>query len=146
MSLDELIKSLGADKPFPVAANGSSSAEWEFTYYTQNICGGSATSRSDYMISGLTGHFRENLCGVRSSGGLTYVGDTIVFDGMFGNVAGWVYNSPNARPPRAYFLSREEVAPDTCPGLYIVISGGPYSKPEGPFDFDTSNLSVAQRS
>jgi hypothetical protein len=116
-----------------------------FTYYTLDLCGQKPSTRSDYIIDGKRGHFRENRCGRGSFGSLEFAGDTTVDVELFGPVSGWIYNAPDAKPPRSYFFSAAPPYPDDLPGLYVLLTGEPYQA-GGTFSYDRTDVGVANRS
>lgn len=144
MSLTELLEPYRDHLPLPVVVGGRGVADAPYTYFTLNLCE-SGNTRSDYIVDGAAGYFRENLCGTKNSGTLKQSEELTVNDPLFGSVTGWVYNARKAKKPCAFLLSTAEVAPDTFPGMYLVIKGEVHSKGT-PFKFHPSDVSVAQRS
>jgi hypothetical protein len=145
MDIDEIVKAFSGDKRFQAVVDGYPADGFPYSYYALDLCGDDKPStRSDYLIGERTGAFRENICGARSFGTLTFVEQVTVDVELFGRVTGWVYNSGLASPARAYFFSQEQPAPDTMPGLYILLRGRPHHVGQS-FEFDPSQVGVAQR-
>lgn len=116
-----------------------------FSYYTLDLCGNKPNTRSDYIIDAKSGYFRENRCGLRSSGRLTFIESILVDVELFGPVKGWVYNTTRVSPQRSYFFSEGQPYPDELPGLYLLLTGQPHQV-GAEYVYDQSQVGVANRS
>ncbi len=144
MSLLELLEPYREHLPFSAVAVSREIDGAPYTYFALHLCENGST-RSEYIVDGRAGYFRENICGRQNSGRLEQSEELTVSDPMFGSVTGWVYNASSAKEPCAFLLSTAEVAPDTLPGMYLVVKGVLHAQGQ-PFEFDPSEIFVVQRS
>jgi hypothetical protein len=125
---------------------GGEEVERSYTYSVAAICLPEGTGAySMYVIGGNYGYFREDNCGSKAAGSLTFVAEATLEDADFGTFEGWIYNSKLARPARSYFFSKNEAFPDDLPGMYLVCEGKPYKKGD-PVTYDAFSGFGATRS